>query len=76
MSPTLFGIYIDNIEECLDDVHCDGSIIIGIVLTHLLYVEKFSLLMRSHYDLGKQLKIFQDLCSKMGMIVNTEKINS
>ena len=38
LSPTLFGIYIDKLEGCLEEAGCDGTILVGIGIILLLYV--------------------------------------
>jgi len=43
------------------------------VITLLLYVDDIIILARSHDVIGKRLRILKDYCSKMGMIVNTNK---
>jgi hypothetical protein len=37
MSLTLFGIYIDKLESCLEEAHCIFLTIAGIVIILLLY---------------------------------------
>ena len=37
LSPTLFGIYIDKLESCLQEAGCAGTILAGIVIILLLY---------------------------------------
>jgi hypothetical protein len=37
LSPTLFGIYIDKLQECLEKVGCVGPTLTGIVINLLLY---------------------------------------
>jgi hypothetical protein len=37
LSPTLFGIYIDKLEECLEKAGCVGPTLTGIVINLLLY---------------------------------------
>ena len=39
LSPTLFGIYIDKLEKCLEEGGCAGIILAGIVIILLLYVD-------------------------------------
>ena len=73
LSPTLFGIYIDKLEGCLEEAGCDGTILAGIDITLLLYANNIVLLARCPSDLDKQLILLKDLCSTMGMIVNTDK---
>ena len=72
VSPTLFGNYIDKLEECLEVVGCEGAKLGCTVITLLLYVDDIVLLERIHDDLHKQLRILQYFFSKMGMIVNTD----
>jgi hypothetical protein len=38
LSPTLFGIYIDKLEDCLEEAGCVGPTLTGIVINLLLYV--------------------------------------
>ena len=46
LSPTLFGIYIDKLEGCLEEAGCAGTFLDGIVIILLLYVEDIFLLAR------------------------------
>jgi hypothetical protein len=73
LSPTLFGIYIDKLEDCLEEAGCVGPTLTSIVIILLLYVDDIVLMVRSPHDLDKQLRILKDLCSNMGMTVNTNK---
>jgi hypothetical protein len=40
--PTLFGIYIDKLEDCLEKVGCVSPTLTGIVINLLLYVDCWS----------------------------------
>jgi hypothetical protein len=73
LSPTLFGIYIDKLEYCLEDAGCVGPTLASIVIILLLYVDDIVLMVKSPYDLGKKLIILKDFFSSMGMTVNTDK---
>jgi hypothetical protein len=73
LSPTLFGIYIDKLEDCLEDAGCVGPTLASIVIILLLYVDDIVLMEKSPYDLGKQLITLKDFFSSMGMTVNTDK---
>lgn len=73
LSPTLFGIYIDKLEGCLEEVGYAGTILDGIVIILLLYADDIVLLTRCPFDLDKQLILLKDFCSTMGMTVNTNK---
>ena len=73
MSPTIFGIYIDKLEDCLEKTSCVGPTLIGIVINLLLYADDFVLMEKSPHDLENRLRILKDFCSNMGMIVNNDK---
>jgi hypothetical protein len=73
LSPTFFDIYIDKLEDCLEDAGCVGLTLASIVIILLIYVDDIVLMEKSPYDLGKQLVILKDFCTSMGMTVNTEK---
>ena len=45
-SPTLFGIYIDKLEVCLEEEGCAGTFLVGIVIILLLYADDIVLLAR------------------------------
>jgi uncharacterized membrane protein YvbJ len=71
--PTLFGIYIDKLEDCLEKAGCVDPTLNGIVINLLLYDDDIVLMARSPHDLENQLRILQDFCSNIGMIVNIDK---
>jgi hypothetical protein len=73
LSPTLFGIYIDKLEECLEKVGCVGPTLNGIVINLIFYADDIVLMERSPHDLENQLRILKDFFSNMGMTVNTDK---
>jgi hypothetical protein len=73
LSPTLFGIYIDKLEECLEKEGCVSPTLTGIVTSLLLYSDDIVLMERRPHDLENQLKILKDFCSNMGMTINTDK---
>jgi hypothetical protein len=53
LSPTLFGIYIDKLEEFLEEAGCVGPTLTDIVINQLLlYVDDIVLMGRSPNDLG------------------------
>ena len=55
LSPTLFGIYIDKLEGCLEEADCAGMILAGIVIILLLYADDIVLLEKCPSNLDKQL---------------------
>jgi len=48
LSSTLFVIYMDMLEECLEIMRCKGTGLVGDMITLLLYVDDIILLCRSH----------------------------
>jgi hypothetical protein len=73
LSPTLFGIYIDKLEACLEEASCVGTTLAGIVIILLLYIDDIVLMVRCPFDLNKQLRILKDFCSSIGMSINIDK---
>jgi len=73
LSPTLFGIYINNLEECLEIVGCKHTDLIGIIITLLVDVDFIILLEKIHDHIDKYLKTLHVYYSKMGMRINTDK---
>ena len=51
LSPTLFGIYIDKLEGCLEEAGCARTILAGIVIILLLYGDDIVLSARCPSDL-------------------------
>ena len=68
LSPTLFGIYIDNLEGCLEEAGCVGTILAGIVIILLLYADDIVLLARCPSDLDKQLRLLKDFLLYHGYV--------
>jgi hypothetical protein len=73
LSPTLFGIYIDELEDCLEKAGCASRTLTSIVINIFLYVDDIVLMARNPHDLENQIRILKDFCSNMGMNVNTDK---
>jgi len=60
-------------EGCLEEARWIDMSLAGIVIILLVCVDSIVLMARSRYDLDKQLKILNDLCSSVVLIVNTNK---
>jgi hypothetical protein len=73
LSPTLFGIYIDKLEDCLEKEGCVSPTLIGIVINLLLYANDIILMEMSPHDFENQLRILKDFFFNMDMTVNTDK---
>ena len=59
VSPTLFGIYIDKLECCLEEVGCVGTILAGIIIILLFYADDIVLLERCPSDLNNRLRLLK-----------------
>jgi hypothetical protein len=59
LSHTLFGIYIDKLEDFLEESGCVDPTLTGIVIDILLYADDIVLMVRIPHNLGKQLRILQ-----------------
>jgi hypothetical protein len=73
LSPTLFGIYIDKLEDCLEKTGFVSPTLTGIVINILLYADDIVLMESNPHDLENQPRILKDFRSNMGMTVNTDK---
>jgi hypothetical protein len=59
LSPTLFGIYIGKLEDCLEEASCVCLTLIAIVIILLLCTDNIIFTVRSTYGLGKKPRIFK-----------------
>jgi hypothetical protein len=73
LSPTLFGIYIDKLDDCLEKESCVSPTLTGIVTNILIYSDNIFIMARSPRDLENKPRILKDFFSNMGMTVNTDK---
>jgi hypothetical protein len=60
--------------DCLEDEGCVEPNLVGVVIIILLYTNDIVLIVRSPYDLSKQLRILKGFCSSMDMTMNTDKM--
>ena len=67
LSPTISNIYIDNLKDCLEEICCVGTTLVGIIITLLLYVDDIVPMARCPYDLEKQLRILQGFLLQYGL---------
>jgi hypothetical protein len=73
LSPTLFGIYFDKLEDCFEKECCVDSTLTSIVINIFIYDNDIVLMERIPHDLENQLRILKDFYSNKGMSVNTHK---
>jgi hypothetical protein len=71
--PTIFCIYIDRLEECLEGAGCVSPTLTIIRINVILYDDDIILRARIPNDLGEKLKFLKDVFSNMGMTINIEK---
>ena len=60
LSPILFGIYIDKLEDFFEKEGCVGPTLTSIVMNLLLYADDIFLMARSPHDIENKLRILKD----------------
>ena len=73
LSPTLFGIYIDKLEEWLNLQGGDGVQLWEFVIKLLLYADDIVLIFKSAHGLQMHLYALEHFCRAVGMQVYTRK---
>ena len=73
MSPTLFGLYIDQLEHHLQSHDHDAPQLLDTKVSILLYADDIVLLSKSPSGLQHRLDILQLLCSEKLLTVNMSK---
>ena len=73
LSPTLFGLYIDKLEEWLNLQGGDGVRLGKFVIKLLLYADDIVLISKSAHGLQMRLYALEHFCRVVGMQVNTSK---
>lgn len=74
MSPTLFGLFIDEIEEYFAlHIPSVGARILDVIVAILLYADDLCLCAESASDLQLQLDILHRFCEEKGLVVNVAK---
>lgn len=64
ISPTLFGLYIDKIEEWLNNINGEGIQLVGYVVKLLLYADDLILIAKSPQGLEEHLKALKLFCQE------------
>ncbi|MCO5553894.1 hypothetical protein L7F22_007420 [Adiantum nelumboides] len=73
LSPTLFGIYIDELSEYVDTYGDAGSSLAGVMIPLLLYADDVVLISDSPEGLQRQLDALQRFCADSDLTVNLGK---
>jgi len=73
LSPTLFGLYIDEISEFVDRMGGPGAPLAGILIPLLLYADDIVLISDSAEGLQRHLDALQDFCLQRDLTVNLGK---
>ena len=73
LSPTLFGLYIDKLEEWLNKANGEGIQLADYVIRLLLYADDLILIAKTAKGLREHLKNLETFCTKVGMEINTSK---
>ena len=73
LSPTLFGLYIDEILEFVDRMGGPEAPLAGILIPLLLYADDIVLISDSAEGLQRHLDALQDFCLQRDLMVNLGK---
>ena len=73
LSPTLFRLYIDKLEEWINKTHGEGVQLAHFVVRLLLYADNLIILARTAKGLKEHLKALEIFFHEVGMQVNTSK---
>jgi hypothetical protein len=76
LSPTLFGLYIDKVEEWINSQGGDGIHLGKFVIRLLLYADDLILIAKSTLGLQEHLCSLEHFCRKVGMQVNISNESS
>ena len=74
LSPTLFGLYINKLEEWLNSQGGDGIYLCKFVIRLLLYADDLILIAKSALGLQEHLLSLEHFCRSVGMKVNINKM--
>ena len=74
LSPTLFGLYIDKLEEWLNSQGGDGIYMGKFVIRLLLYADDLILIAKLALGLQEHLLSLEHFCRSVGMQVNISKM--
>lgn len=73
LSPTLFGLYIDEISEFVERIGGPGAPLVGILIPLLLYVDDIVLVSDSAEGLQRHLDALQEFCLRRNLTMNFGK---
>lgn len=75
LSPTLFGLYLDDLEEAMRSKQhlLDSPSLDGVTLLALLYADDLALVSKSMAGLQAQLDVLRDYATRWGLTVNVDK---
>ena len=75
LSPTLFGLYIDDLEDAMraEEEQLDAPSLAGTALLSLLYADDSALASTSLVGLQHQLEVLHKYCHRWGLSVNVGK---
>ena len=74
MSPSLFGIFINDLSKELNELKI-GLNIDGLEISHLLYADALALLAENEENLQNLLSHVLKCCRKWRVVINMEKSN-
>lgn len=73
LSPTLFGLYVDEISDFIDRGGGRGTSLSGFLIALLLYADDLILLADTQEGLQRHMDALGDFCTQRGLTVNLSK---
>ena len=73
LSPMLFNLYVNDINECLNDPLCDLITLNDVLIKCLMYADDIVLLSSSQRGIQKQLNILDKYCEEWQLNLNVSK---
>ena len=75
LSPTFFGVYIDEVSHYIERFGGSGAYLAGIAIQILLYADDIVLISNSRKGLQRHLNAFKLFCTDTGLLINMNKTN-
>ena len=73
LSPIMFSLFLEDVEQHLQNEQTDGVTLLNLCVTLLLFADDMAIIGSSPEDLQTNLDSLESYCDRWGLEVNTEK---